>query len=391
MTLRLSRALLVIGAFALLLAGSAQADDTAGINITVYNNYWYNAAPPLPGNDRIVGTMVGTRIDNNFDQQPLFNMYEDFVVKYEGFITAPCTCNVEFMAQADDGTKLYLDGVLITNDWRDKGGGGSVSQPVPFTEGSSKQITLWFYENGGGAWVQLWWMVNNQWEIVPDTAFTTLGLLPTTTPPLATTTDPPQTTTTSTVPPTTTTEQTTTTTEPLAPTTTTSVEPSTSSTSVAPATTSPQTTTSTAPYTTSTSPSTTTTTTTTLPIPEPTSTSTLPTSTSTLPPDITEEEATALALNPEVLATITEEEATQVFEALVVEDLTDEQLEQLVASVQEAPNEVREAFEKEVDIFGGGLDTYVPVGSTVPVSTRRTLVTVAAVAMAAATVTRRKW
>ena len=335
--------------------------------------------------------MVGTRIDNNFDQQPLFNMYEDFVVKYEGFITAPCTCNVEFMAQADDGTKLYLDGVLITNDWRDKGGGGSVSQPVPFTEGSSKQITLWFYENGGGAWVQLWWMVNNQWEIVPDTAFTTLGLLPTTTPPLATTTDPPQTTTTSTVPPTTTTEQTTTTTEPLAPTTTTTVEPSTSSTSVAPATTSPQTTTSTAPYTTSTSPSTTTTTTTTLPIPEPTSTSTLPTSTSTLPPDITEEEATALALNPEVLATITEEEATQVFEALVVEDLTDEQLEQLVASVQEAPTEVREAFEKEVDIFGGGLDTYVPIGSTVPVSTRRTLVTVAAVAMAAATATRRKW
>ena len=114
-------------------------------------------------------------------------------------------------------------------------------------------------------------------------------------------------------------------------------------------------------------------------------------STSTLPPDITEEQATELALNPEVLATITEEEATQVFEALVIEDLTDEQLEQLVASVQEAPTEVRKAFEDTVDIFGGGLDTYVPIGSTVPVSTRRTLVTVAAVAMAAATVTRRKW
>jgi hypothetical protein len=241
------------------------------------------------------------------------------------------------------------------------------------------------------------WRDGATWNVQYELGFgqgsiTSPESLPTTTPQPATTTDPPQTTTTSTVPPTTTTEQTTTTTEPLAPTTTTTVEPSTSSTSVAPATTSPQTTTSTAVPSTTTTMSSTSVPTTTLPsIPESTSTSTLPVSTSTLPPDITEEQATELALNPEVLATITEEEATQVFEALVIEDLTDEQLEQLVASVQEAPTEVREAFESTVDIFGGGLDTYVPIGSTVPVSTRRTLVTVAAVAMAAATVTRRKW
>lgn len=364
MTLKLCRVLFLIGACALLLSASAHAENTAGINITVYDNYGYNNAPPLPSDDRIIGKMVGTRIENNFDQYPLFNIYEDFAVKYEGFITAPCTCDVQFMAQADDGTKLFLDGELITDDWYDKGGGGSVSQPVPFTEGLSKQITLWFYENGGGAWIQLWWMVNNQWEIVPDTAFTTYGLLPTTMPPPVTTTEPPQTTTTSTAPPTTTTEETTTTTTTTNQPTTTTVEPSTTSTSVAPATTSPQTT---------------------------TSTTTLPVTTSTLPPVITPEQAQEVALNPEVLATITQEEAIQVFEALMIDDLTSDQLEQLVASVQQAPTEVRKAFEKTVDIFNGGLDTYVPIGSTVPVSTRRTLVTVAAVAMAAATVTRRKW
>jgi hypothetical protein len=114
-------------------------------------------------------------------------------------------------------------------------------------------------------------------------------------------------------------------------------------------------------------------------------------STSTIPPNITEEEATKIALDPEVLATITQEEAAQVFEALVIEDLTDDQLEELVASVQEAPTEVREAFEDTVDIFSGELDTYVPLGSNVPVSTRRTLVTLAAVTMAAAATTRMKW
>ena len=244
------------------------------------------------------------------------------------------------------------------------------------------------------------WRTFGDWNIDYELAFngapaSTVSVSPTTTLPQATTTDPPQTTTlptTSTVPPTTTTEQTTTTTEATTTTTTTTLAPVVSSTSVAPATTSPQTTTSTAaPSTTTTTSSTSVPPTTQPPIPEPTLPTPIPTSTSTIPPNITEEQATEIALNPEVLATITEEEATQVFEALVIDDLTDAQLEELVASVQEAPTEVREAFEKTVDIFGGGLDTYVPVGSNVPVSTRRTLVTLAAVTMAVAATTRMKW
>lgn len=239
---------------------------------------------------------------------------------------------------------------------------------------------------GGGSW-------NIQYELgYGQGAVTTVAVLPTTTLPPITTTDPPQTTTTSTVPPTTTTEQTTTTTEASTTTTTTTLAPVVSSTSVAPSTTELQTTTSTAaPSTTSTTSSTSVPPTTQPPIPEPTLPVPIPTSTSTLPPQITEEEATKIALDPEVLATITEEEATQVFEALVVEDLTDAQVEELIASVSAAPTEVREAFEKTVDIFSGELDTYVPLGSNVPVSTRRTLVTLAAVTMAAAATTRMKW
>lgn len=377
MTLRLTRVLFLIGACALLLSASAQAEDTAGINITVYNNYGYNAAPPLPGDDRIIGTMVGTQIDNNFDQEPLFNIYEDFVVKYEGFITAPCTCAIQFMAQADDGTKLYLDGALITNDWRDKGGGGSVSQPVQFEEGLSKQITLWFYENGGGAWVQLWWMVQNQWEIVPASAFTTLGLLPTTTLPPTTTTEPPQTTTT--------TSSTTTTTE--VPTTTTTTELTIPPT-LPPTTTVPQTiapTTTTVPPTTTSSSTTTSTTTS-------TTSTTVPVTTTTIviPPVVSPEEATELATNPEVLAEVTAEEATEIFEALVVEDLSEEQLVALVSAVQDAPVAVRESFEASVNVFGGGVDTYVPIGSTVPVKTRRALIVINLMSSVAAMPIKRK-
>jgi hypothetical protein len=319
--------------------------------------------------------MVVPDINQNFDSQPLFNMYEDFAVKYEGFITAPCTCAIQFMAQADDGTKLYLDGALIANDWRDKGGGGSVSQPVQFEEGLSKQITLWFYENGGGAWVQLWWMVQNQWEIVPASAFTTHELLPTTTLPPTTTTEPPQTTTT--------TSSTTTTTE--LPTTTTTTELTIPST-LPPTTTVPQTiapTTTTVPPTTTSSSTSTTTSTTSTTVP-------VTTTTIVIPPVVSPEEATELATNAEVLAEVTEEEATEIFEALVVEDLSEEQLVALVSAVQDAPVAVRESFEASVNVFGGGVDTYVPIGSTVPVKTRRALIVINLMSSVAVMPTKRK-
>jgi hypothetical protein len=97
-----------------------------------------------------------------------------------------------------------------------------------------------------------------------------------------------------------------------------------------------------------------------------------------------------LATSPEVLATITAEEATQVFEALNVDDLSDAQIEALVEAVQEAPEEVREAFEESINIFGGAVDTYIPVGSNIPVSQRRALIAIAGMTAVAAVASRRK-
>ena len=97
------------------------------------------------------------------------------------------------------------------------------------------------------------------------------------------------------------------------------------------------------------------------------------------------EEIAAIATNPEVLATVSSQEAAQIFESLDVAELSDEQTEELVAAVQEAPLEVRQQFEDKIDVFKSGLDTYVPIGSTIPVGTRRTLIAVTAgISLAAA-------
>lgn len=79
------------------------------------------------------------------------------------------------------------------------------------------------------------------------------------------------------------------------------------------------------------------------------------------------------------------------FAALEVDDLTADQIIELVAAVQDAPAEVREAFEAEVDIFSGATDTYVPLGSTVPVGTRRTLIVVTTITTIAAIGATRRW
>jgi hypothetical protein len=80
-----------------------------------------------------------------------------------------------------------------------------------------------------------------------------------------------------------------------------------------------------------------------------------------------------------------------VFSTLDVSELSEEEVAALVEAVQEAPQEVREAFESEVNIFSGAVDTYVPVGSTIPVSQRRALIVVAVTIMAAPMLTSRKW
>jgi hypothetical protein len=60
---------------------------------------------------------------------------------------------------------------LITDDWFDKGGGGTTSSPISFTAGVPKTIELMYYENGGGAAVNLYWDQSGQMEIIPASAF----------------------------------------------------------------------------------------------------------------------------------------------------------------------------------------------------------------------------
>jgi hypothetical protein len=93
---------------------------------------------------------------------------------------------------------------------------------------------------------------------------------------------------------------------------------------------------------------------------------------------VSKEEAVALSTKPEILNAISTDEAKEIFQELAVEDLTAEQEAALVETLTNAPDDIKNTFENEIDIFGQGLDDYVPVGSEIDVKARRTLIAVTA-------------
>jgi hypothetical protein len=99
--------------------------------------------------------------------------------------------------------------------------------------------------------------------------------------------------------------------------------------------------------------------------------------------DLDTSQAAAFVSSPEVLAAITTDQAEALFSEISTDELSVEQAAEVVAAVQDAPSEVRQAFESVLNIFSGFADNYVPFDSRIPVSERRALVALGAVLLAA--------
>lgn len=456
---RWSRWLIFLPVAALsLFSPKAFAEPVQGLN-TFY--YTIDEVPPIQSDSeyQLCGSELENNINRSYDGEPFENCTGDlFMVHMTGFITIPEHETIEFWLASDDGGEITI-GNNTFGLWQDQGCSATMSGNLQLEAGSTP-LNLWMYENGGGTCVMLAWKIDdNEWQIVPDEAFTTSPVVSTTT-----------------------TEESTTTTEES---TTSSPVPSSTSIPQVQTTQSPQTTEET-PITTSSDLTTTTSSTTPVVIPqeEPEMVYPVPTGTTTTTvqieetettleeppleeetepiiiedtiapiisneddfvvttdepispsdtlgepisvpdtdsapdttpaeealaeepvlteeefdsivsaldsPDITEEEisaivdellsanltteqATEIASNPEVLAVISGEQASEVFAEVSAEALTEAQAEALIEAVQDAPTEVREAFEEELDVYQGSFDNYVAIGSTIPIGERRIL------------------
>ena len=90
------------------------------------------------------------------------------------------------------------------------------------------------------------------------------------------------------------------------------------------------------------------------------------------------EQATELATSPKVLESIDGSQATEVFAAIDVSAVSQETGTEIVKALAEAPKEVKEAFEEEINVFAGVFDEYVAIDSVINVGDRRTVIAVGA-------------
>jgi hypothetical protein len=424
----------------------SNAESIQGLNTTYYV---IDEVPPAQSTTdyQECGSELENNINRSYDGEPYEECTGDlFMVHMTGFITIPEHETIEFFLASDDGGEITI-GDNTFGLWQDQGCSATMSGNLTI-EAASQPLELWMYENGGSSCLMLAWKIDdNDWEIVPEWAFTTEF-----TPQTTTSTTTVQTSivpvtdlvTTTIVQDTTSSSEQVTTTLPTVETST-SVETTTTTEYVSPPVAQP-------PVVVEPEPIEEPTTEDTEPIQEPEevveetipleppdtnatvetedtlpfvdelvddTTPVLPddtTPTEVLPDEVTEETpveelsdeelitaiesieegievseelAVAVAQSAEVVASLSSEEATAVFEAIEVDNLSTEEAQAIVEAVQDAPAEVREAFEEEINIFSPGFDNYVPLGSNIPVSTRRTLIAVAAGAAIAAAGTRR--
>jgi hypothetical protein len=87
-------------------------------------------------------------------------------------------------------------------------------------------------------------------------------------------------------------------------------------------------------------------------------------------------QATELATSAKVLESIDGEQASAVFNAIVVSEVSEEVGAAISEALTEASVEVKESFEEEINVFAGVFDSYVATGSTVDVGTRRSVIAV---------------
>ena len=132
---------------------------TNGITATVYRAT--NGAAPSIANPTPILTTTVPNIAFNWGSGVVLNsgLADHVIIKFDGTITVPSDAtSVKYAIYSDDGSKLYVNGTLAINNWRDQGPTWSpYSTNYSVTNGQTQQLTIWYYENGGGAGVTLGW------------------------------------------------------------------------------------------------------------------------------------------------------------------------------------------------------------------------------------------
>ena len=114
-------------------------------------------------NQDLAGTPALTRDDPQIDFDwgqgpPAAGLPVDhYSARWTGTLTAPETGDFTLGLTSDDGSRLYVDGNLVIDNWRDQAA-TTETAVLHLQAGQAHQIKVEYYENGGDASVSLGWL-----------------------------------------------------------------------------------------------------------------------------------------------------------------------------------------------------------------------------------------
>ncbi len=80
---------------------------------------------------------------------------DGFRVRWSGYLTVPATGSYEFGVTRDDGVRVVVDGTTVFEQWYDAAVADQFGTAKQLAAGVAAPIVVEYYENGGGAQIQL--------------------------------------------------------------------------------------------------------------------------------------------------------------------------------------------------------------------------------------------
>lgn len=157
---------------------SLLAAGTTGLN---YQTYAAGGAQPSYTQDSsgnitnrtLLSTGTVSTINYNWGGGGVLNSNrgDGVIVRFYGYINIATAGTYYFGGNADDGLRININNTSVVNSWIESGGtfrSGSI-----YLAAGTYPIEVMYYENGGGAMVNLQWYTTSGWQIVSSSYLAT--------------------------------------------------------------------------------------------------------------------------------------------------------------------------------------------------------------------------
>lgn len=164
----------ILVALCFLFGARATAATCSGGWVSLLGSY-YNGTNATP----VTGTPTGTRADTNINFDWVLAApgvagvgVNNWAARWDGTIRPVVTGNYKFQTITDDGVKLYVDGVLLINDWNGHVATTNTSATIALVAGKLYTVKMEYYDASFNASAVL------KWQRPGDTEFNLLPSVP---------------------------------------------------------------------------------------------------------------------------------------------------------------------------------------------------------------------